>query len=352
MSTPDEPGTPESPARREAIRKIGLGGAILLGGAAGGIGARGIGLAHEGSAPAESGHPGGLLSAGTLPGQLIDVYGGAFDPPQSLGAEDLQGRATPPPYDPDAPRVREIEMQVTAERVEIAHDLAYEAWLYNGTAPGPTLRANEGDLLRINFRNLTSNNHNLHFHGRHSVVHDGWEPIPPGGEVTYQIAAGPAGFHPYHCHVAPIGHHIGKGLYGMLIVDPPGGRPPAHEFTLTLSSWDPTESGRPQVFTWNGIAGGYGKFPLRVPAGEPVRLYVLNMVEGEALASFHVHAETFDVYPSGTSLTPTYHTDTISLTQTERAVLELSFPERGRYMFHPHQSWMVERGAMGWFTAV
>ena len=76
---------------------------------------------------------------------------------------DLDDLATPPPYDPNGPTVREIEMRVTAEQIEIANGLTYEAWLYNGTAPGPTLRANEGDLLRIHFRNLTGKNHNLHF---------------------------------------------------------------------------------------------------------------------------------------------------------------------------------------------
>ncbi len=351
MTDSTEAGAPASPGRRDALRKIGLTGAVLLGGAAGGAATQGVGRTAEGEA-ADATHPGGIFSGGTLPGQLIDVYGGAFDPPRSVDADEMHRRATPPPPELGAATVRDIEMQVTAERIEIANELTYEAWIYNGTAPGPTIRANEGDLLRIHFRNLTSKNHNLHFHGRHSVVHDGWEPIPPGGETTYEIEAGPFGFHPYHCHVAPIGHHIGKGLYGMLIVDPPGGRPPAHEYSLTLSSWDPTDTGRPQVFTWNGIAGGYRKFPLRVPAGEPVRLYVLNMVEGEPLASFHVHAETFDVFPSGTSLQPLHATDTIAMTQTERAVLELVFHQRGRYMFHPHQSWMVDRGAMGWFTAV
>lgn len=344
---------PRSPERREVLRRLGVSGAVLLGGAAGGAGAQGIGRLLDGErAEATDDDPRGLLSEGTLPGQLIDVYGGAFDPPPQLTVDDLDARATPPPFDPGAPKVRDIEIRVTAEQIEIANGLSYEAWLYNGTAPGPTLRANEGDLLRIHFRNLTGKSHNLHFHGRHSVAHDGWQPIPPGGETVYEIEAGPAGFHPYHCHVSPIGHHIQKGLYGMLIVDPPGGRPEAHERQLILSSWDPRETGTPELFTWNGIAGGYAKFPIRVPVGEPIRLFVLNMAEGEPIASFHVHAETFDVFPSGTSDVPSMHTDVVAFTQTERAILELTFPEKGRYMFHPHQSWIADRGAMGWFTAV
>ena len=69
------------------------------------------------------------------------------------------------------------------------------AWSYAATgpgvadggasSPGPILRANEGDLLRLHFSNRTGHDHNLHFHGRHSVHHDGWEPVPPGGTGSW-----------------------------------------------------------------------------------------------------------------------------------------------------------------------
>ena len=85
---------------------------------------------------------------------------------------------------------------------------------------------------------------------------------------------------------------------------------------------------------------------------ESVRAYLVNMTEYDPIGSFHLHAETFDVYPSGTSRQPTQHTDTVTLGQGERAVVEFTLPEAGRYMFHPHQIHMAERGAMGWFAAV
>lgn len=42
----------------------------------------------------------------------------------------------------------------------------------------------------------------------------------------------------------------------------------------------------------------------------------------------------------------------VALTQGERAIVEFTLPEAGRYMFHPHQSSLTDRGAMGWFAAV
>jgi FtsP/CotA-like multicopper oxidase with cupredoxin domain len=36
----------------------------------------------------------------------------------------------------------------------------------------------------------------------------------------------------------------------------------------------------------------------------------------------------------------------------QRAMLEFTLPDVGRYMFHPHQHWLAERGAMGWFAAI
>jgi FtsP/CotA-like multicopper oxidase with cupredoxin domain len=78
----------------------------------------------------------------------------------------------------------------------------------------------------------------------------------------------------------------------------------------------------------------------------------MNFVEYDPVGSFHLHAQSFDVYRSGTSLTPQDHTDVITLGQTERAIVEFRLPRRGRYMFHPHQIWMAEKGAMGWITAI
>ena len=43
-------------------------------------------------------------------------------------------------------------------------------------------------------------------------------------------------------------------------------------------------------------------------------------------------------------------TDVVTLGIAERQILEFRYPDPGRYMFHPHQAHLAERGAMGWFA--
>jgi FtsP/CotA-like multicopper oxidase with cupredoxin domain len=245
-----------------------------------------------------------------------------------------------------------VEIRVEERLIEVGSDVYIEAWTYNGSVPGPIIRATEGDRLRIRFQNRTGNPHNIHFHGSHRPEQDGWEPIPPGAETTYEILAGPAGVHPYHCHTNPLAEHIARGLYGMMIVDPPGGRSPATEIALLLSGFSNEEIGRNGIVAWNGVAGFYHNYPIKIPVGEPVRAYVVNLLEHEPLASFHLHAETFDVYPAGTGDRPVSREDTLLLGMGQRAMIEFNLPSLGRYMFHPHQHWLADRGAMGWLAAV
>lgn len=349
--------------RREALRRLGTGGLTALG--AGLVGAVGGHRAASAAGDDDAGVSGGGDSysgqAGRLSSELpvgaaAGPYGDDYSPPPDLEADALDSLTYPPAPRPrrvgSGSRTIEIEMGVVEMAHAVSRTVTVEAWTYNGSAPGPIIRATEGDLLRIRFTNRTNHDHNLHFHGRHSPLHDGWEPVPPGGESIYEITAGPAGVHPYHCHTMPIDRHIAKGLYGTLIVDPSGGRPPAKEVVLALSGWDVDDDGRNELYTWNGVAGFHRKYPIKVNTGEPVRAYVLNMVEYDPVASFHLHAEMFDVYPSGLGDAPALTADIISLGQMERAVVEFSLPERGRYMFHPHQHSMAARGAMGWFSAI
>lgn len=339
----------EGVSRRDLLKSAGLGGAALLGGSLLGATAR-----DRAGASAEPGVYEGRASHMTVGEEVLDtVYGHGFGPPRDLEVTALDARTFPPvPDGKSAGSVRELEIRVEERLIEVGHEVFVEAWTYNGTVPAPIIRATEGDTLRIHFVNRTGHAHSLHFHGAHRPEMDGWEPIPSGGETVYEIEAGPAGVHPYHCHTMPLAEHIARGLYGMMIVDPPGGRPPALEISLLLSGFSNEEIGRNGIVAWNGIAGFYDRFPIKVDRNELVRAYVVNMLEYEPLASFHLHAETFDVYPAGMGEEPAFRDDTIALAQAQRAIVEFKLPHYGRYMFHPHQHWLAERGSMGWFAAI
>src|ERR687891_301041 len=190
--------------------------------------------------------------------------------------------------------VREWDIVAQDREIEVAPGVKYAAWAYNGRVPGPTLRARQGERLRINFTNGSNHPHTIHFHGIHRDVMDGVPGIGPG--------------------------NIGAG------------KSTVYEFDAV-----------------NTVAFAYMDQPIRVKRGELVRIYLVNVLEFDFLNSFHIHANFFDYYPTGTRLEPRDFTDTVIQGQGERGILELRFPYTGKYMFHAHVSEFAELGWMGFF---
>ena len=87
---------------------------------------------------------------------------------------------------PAAGSLREWEIVAQDREIEVAPGVKYEAWTYNGRVPGPTLRAREGELLRIRFVNASEHPHTMHFHGIHTALMDGMPGIGEsrgGGQI-------------------------------------------------------------------------------------------------------------------------------------------------------------------------
>ena len=254
--------------------------------------------------------------------------------------------------------LREYEMFAVDRDVEIAPGVFFPAWTYNGQVPGPTLRANEGDRIRVNFVNQGTHPHTIHFHGWHPPEMDGSMPdheVAPGERFVYEFDAEPFGVHLYHCHSAPLKRHIHKGLYGAFIIDPPTGavatRAPADELIMMLNSFDTNFDAENEVYAVNTVAHFHMHEPIRVQVGQLVRMYVINITEFDLLNSLHLHGMFFDVYRTGTKLIPSETTDTVMFCQGERMVLETTFRYPGDFMFHAHQSEFAELGWMGLFRA-
>ncbi len=249
--------------------------------------------------------------------------------------------------------LREYWIYATDDTVEVAPGVFYAAWSYNGQVPGPTIRATEGDTVRIHFINSGTRAHTAHFHGFHPSAMDGAESeqfVQPGESFTYEFVAEPVGTHLYHCHSTPLKKHIEKGLYGMFIVDPKGGLPPAdQEFIMLMNAFDTDFDGENDVYAVNTVAFAYAKRPIQVRAGEKVRIFLANMVENDAINSLHIHGNFFRVFPTGTLNASTHYTDIVELAQAERTRIEVEFKFPGRYMFHAHQTEFSELGWMGFF---
>jgi FtsP/CotA-like multicopper oxidase with cupredoxin domain len=255
---------------------------------------------------------------------------------------------------PDGTMFREYEIQSYDRQIEIAPGMFFPAWTYNGQVPGPTIRATEGDRLRITFRNASAHPHTIHFHGWHEPAMDGSLPgqeVQPGGTFIYEFDADPHGVHLYHCHAVPLKRHIHKGLYGTFIIDPRGGRSPADELVMVMNAFDTNFDADNEVYAVNTVANAYMHDPIRVTVGRLVRIYLVNITEFDLVNSLHIHGMFFDVFRTGTSLTKTETTDTVMLCQGERAIVETTFRYPGEFMFHAHQSEFAELGWMGLFRA-
>jgi FtsP/CotA-like multicopper oxidase with cupredoxin domain len=230
----------------------------------------------------------------------------------------------------------------------------FPAWTFNGQVPGPTIRATEGDRIRVTFLNQGAHPHTIHFHGWHPPDMDGSLPeheVKPGDRFVYEFDAEPFGLHLYHCHALPLRRHIHKGLYGAFLVDPKTPRPAADELVMIMNGFDTNFDADNEVYAVNTIAHHFMYDPIRVEVGKLVRIYLVNVTEFDLINSLHLHGMFFDVYRTGTSLSPTETTDTLMLCQGERAIVETRFRYPGRFMFHAHQSEFAELGWMGLFEA-
>ena len=256
----------------------------------------------------------------------------------------------PPPALRHSPgRVRVYTLTAVDREIEVAQGVRFQAWTYNGTVPGPVIRATVDDLLRVEFTNGGSLPHTIHFHGIHPGNMDGvFEVVEPGDSYTYEFPARPYGMHLYHCHTTPLKKHIAKGLYGAFIVDPPEPRPPARELVMVMHGFDTDGDGENNFYAVDGPAFYFAKYPIRVKRGERVRIYLANLTEFDPVNSFHLHGEFFRYYATGSSDQFEY-TDTVMLCQGQRGILELEFANSGRFMFHAHQSEFTELGWMGFF---
>jgi FtsP/CotA-like multicopper oxidase with cupredoxin domain len=266
------------------------------------------------------------------------------------GPHDLDALTYPKPAEPYRPgRIRNFELNVTESNIEIADGVTFPAWTFNGSAPGPVLRATEGDIVRVTLVNKTSQPHSFHTHGIHPSDQDGvFEQVQPGDKYTYEFVAGPAGVQVYHCHSMPLKKHIHKGLYGMFIIDPKQARPPAKEIAMVMNGFDTDGDGANNFYTVNGKAMYFSKYPINVKQGERVRVYLANMTEFDLLNSMHLHGNFFRYYPTG-FMNPPQYTDMIAQAQGERGIVETAFPYTGNYMFHAHQSEFADLGWMGFF---
>jgi manganese oxidase len=192
---------------------------------------------------------------------------------------------------------------------EFAPGMRAECWGYNGSTPGPTIEAVEGDHLRIYVTNRLPEPTTVHWHG--VVVPNGMDgvagltqkPIPPGETFVYEITVRYPGTFMYHPHFDEM-TQIALGMAGMFVVHPRRPRGPrvdrdfalmTHEFRLDVGARrpDPSEMKDFNVLTFNSKSFP-GTAPLLVGKGERVRIRLGNLSPMDH-HPIHIHGLSFKV---------------------------------------------------------
>lgn len=269
-----------------------------------------------------------------------------------------------------------VRVLLTAHEVVAPLDpdggVLYRYWTFNGKVPGPMIRVRTGDTVEVTLRN-SADDRMVHSIDLHAVLGPGGGAglmqVPPGEERTFSFVATTPGLFIYHCGTPMIAEHIANGMYGLILVEPPGGLPPVdHEYYVmqgeiytagpggrgeTLAQ-DPARllAESPQYFVFNGAVGALTKqYPLTASVGQTVRIFFGN-AGPNATSSPHMVGEIFTKYFAYGSLTspPMTGVQTATVPPGDTAIFELKADMPGQFTFVDHAISRVQKGLAGFLN--
>lgn len=217
--------------------------------------------------------------------------------------------------------------------LEVSKGVVKKAYAFNGIVPGPVIRVNEGDKVRIVVKNELPKGTSVHWHGMQLPNNQDGVPgvtqpmIEPGESYTYEWKAITTGSHWYHSHMD--GEQVGRGLYGSLEVVPRLGDIRAdHDYRVMVSD-------SVMGFLLNGRSFPATK-PLRARVGESVRIRVIG-TGPEQIHPMHLHGGEFTVVAQdGRNLSAPYQADTINVGVGQTYDILFTPREPGHWLFHCH----------------
>jgi nitrite reductase (NO-forming) len=280
-------------------------------------------------------------------------------------ADDFSAGRRPYPAQlrPAAPaKLHRIELHAAHSQAEVAPGVRQLMWTFGGTAPGPTLHGSVGDLFEVTLVNDDQGmGHGIDFHAGALAPDGPMRTLEPGGRLVYRFRAERAGAWLYHCSTSPMLQHLGNGMYGAVIIDPPGLPAVDHSYALVASELylgTPGSAAQvakmrqdtPDAWVFNGAAAQYAKAPLTVRAGERARFWVIAAGPSDGIA-FHIVGTVFDtVYKEGAYLlTPGQPggSQVLDLAPAQGGFVETVFTQPGHYSFVDHDMRHAESGARG-----
>jgi len=207
--------------------------------------------------------------------------------------------------------VKEFHLVAEPVKREFAPGMTVNCWGYNGSTPGPTIEAIEGDRVRIFVTNKLPEHTSIHWHGiRLPNGMDGvgglTQPhIAPGKTFVYEFVLKRSGTFMYHPHSDDM-VQVAMGMMGLFIVHPKSAkeRPVDRDFAFLLHNWDieagtatPKSSTMTEFNLWTFNSRVFpGIDPLVVRKGDRVRVRIGNL----SMHDHPIHLHGYDVHVTGT----------------------------------------------------
>ncbi len=285
-----------------------------------------------------------------------------------IEAELTNPPLVPPPLTRKGAAKVIVKLEVREIVKKLTDGVEYTYWTFGGVVPGKFIRIREGDLVEFHLMNHpdSKNPHNIDLH---AVTGQGGGAAStftaPGHETVFSFTALNPGLYVYHCATAPVGMHIGNGMYGLILVEPKEGLPAVDKEYYIMQGEIYTKGNfgdaglqpfdmqkaideNPPYVVFNGTVGAItGDNALTAEQGDRVRLFVGN--GGPNLtSSFHVIGEIMDkVYVEGGSMI-NHDVQTTLIPAGGAAIVEFKTDVSGSYILVDHSIFRAfNKGALG-----
>lgn len=263
-------------------------------------------------------------TAAEVGADLMRGNGHEFMPSEVHGGELLE-------YEMDGD-VKVFHLEAKIAEWEVGPGDIKQAWTYNGMVPGPEIRVQKGDRVRIHVTNSLPEPTTVHWHGlmvpndQDGVPYITQDPIEPGEEFIYEFTLENSGTHMYHPHMNSQ-FQTNNGMFGAFIVEEPDEPEYDQEYILFLG-----DAGI--GLSINGKSFPY-TLPLTAKLGDKIRVRFANI--GEMVHPMHLHGMPMKVFAKdGYELPEPYYLDNLLISPGDRWDVEIDAQAPGLWAFHCH----------------
>jgi manganese oxidase len=250
---------------------------------------------------------------------------------------------------------KQFDLTAAVTDWEVSPGKTVKAMTYNGTVPGPTIKVNPGDKVKVVLHNNLPQSTSIHFHGlltpnsMDGTTYVTQDPVKTGETFTYEwtVQNTPA-VGMYHSHHNAV-EQVPDGLAGAFLV---GDEPVPAGVTVSQQQVMVLDDSGVIGYAINGKS-----FPATAPIvakqGDWVEVNYMN--EGTQIHPMHLHGmEQMVIAKDGNPLATPELEDTITVAPGERYTVLIHATELGTWVWHCHILTHAENehGMFGMVTAL